>query len=114
MADMRPLLRKSGNQHLHRATPNYRDQVKRTRHAYHVFIQASIVCQGLFQYLAVASPRIIWNALGSWLHTIPLGIPPSGLVVATALRQHLPEFPLNCANSNICLRKFHRRTSGHR
>src|SRR5262249_28098866 len=83
------------NQHLHRASQKYRDNVKRKLHAYHVFIQAGIVCQGLLQYLAVAYPQLVWNAFGSWLRTIRPGIPPSELVVATALRQRWPEFLLN-------------------
>lgn len=101
MADMKPLRRKSGNQHLHRATPKYRDQIKRKLHAYHVFIQVGIVCQGLLQYLAVATPQIVWNCFGSFLRTSRPGIPPSELVVATALRQRLSEFLLNSAKSNI-------------
>ena len=101
MPDMKPLRRRSGNQHLHRASPEYRDDVRRKLHAYHVFIQAGIVCQGLLHYLAVAFPQRVWNAFGSWLRTIRPGIPPSELVVATALRQRLPEFLLNTAASNI-------------
>jgi DDE superfamily endonuclease len=101
MADMKPLPRNSGNQHLHRATPEYRDQVKRKLHAYHVFIQAGIVCQGLLHYLAVAYPQLVWNSFASWLRTVRPGIPPSELVVATALRQRLPEFLLNSTKSNI-------------
>jgi len=54
MSDMKPVRRRSGNQHLHRASPEYRDAVRRKLHAYHVFIQAAVVCQGLLQYLAVA------------------------------------------------------------
>ena len=49
MSDMKPLRRRSGNQHLHRASPEYRDAVRRKLHAYHVFIQAAVVCQGLLQ-----------------------------------------------------------------
>jgi hypothetical protein len=101
MADMKPLRRNNGNQHLHRASPKYRDQVKRKLHAYHVFIQAGIVCQGLLQYLAVASSQIVWNCFGSWLRTVRPGIPPSELVVATALRQRLTEFLLNSTRCNI-------------
>jgi hypothetical protein len=100
MADMKPLRRNNGNQHLHRASPKYRDQVKRKLHAYHVFIQAGIVCQGLLQYLAVASSQIVWNYFGSWLRTVRPGIPPSELVVATALRQRLTEFLLNSTRCN--------------
>jgi hypothetical protein len=101
MSNMKPLRRNNGNQHLHRASPKYRDAVKRKLHAYHVFIQASIVCQGLLQYLAVAFPQLVWNSFGSWLRTIRPGIPPSELVVATALRQRLPEFLLNVAPTSI-------------
>ena len=70
-------------------------------HAYHVFIQAGVVCQGLLQYLAVAFPQLVWTSFGSWLRTIRPGIPPSELVVATALRQSLPEFLLNTPQTNI-------------
>ncbi len=97
---MKPLRRRSGNQHLHRELPEYRNAVKRKLHAYHVFIQAGVVCQGLLQYLAVAFPQLVWNSFGSWLRTIRPGIPPSELVVANALRQSLPEFLLNATPSN--------------
>ena len=76
--------------------------VKRRSCAYHVFVQAGIICQGLLQYLAVAHPqRLVWNSFGSWLRTIRPGIPPSELVVAIALRQSLPEFLLNTPQSSI-------------
>jgi hypothetical protein len=101
MSDMKPRPRRSGNQHLHRASPKYRDAVRRKLHAYHVFIQAAVVCQGLLQYLAVAFPQRVWDAFGSWLRTIRPGIPPSELVVASALRHSLPEFLLNPAAGNI-------------
>jgi hypothetical protein len=101
MSDMKPLRRRSGNQHLHRASPEYRDAVRRKLHAYHVFIQAAVVCQGLLQYLAVAFPQQVWNSFGSWLRTIRPGIPPSELVVANALRHSMPEFLLNSAPANI-------------
>src|ERR1700733_1744520 len=101
MSDMRPLRRNSGNQHLHRTSLEYRNTVKRKLHAYHVFIQTGIICQGLLQYLAVAHPRLVWSSFGSWLRTIRPGIPPSELVVATALRQSLPEFLLNTPQSSI-------------
>jgi len=54
MPDMKSLRRRRGNQHLHRAPLDYRNDVRRKLHAYHVFIQAGIVCQGLLHYLAVA------------------------------------------------------------
>jgi hypothetical protein len=105
MQDMTPLRRRNGNQHLHRESLDYRNAIKRKIHAYHVFIQAGVVCQGLLQYLSVAFPALVWNSFGSWLRTIRPGIPPSELVVANALRQSLPEFLLN-ADQRDFLEKF--------
>ena len=105
MQDMTPLRRGNGNQHLHRESLDYRNAIKRKIHAYHVFIQAGIVCQGLLQYLSVAFPALVWNSFTSWLHTIRPGIPPSELVVANALRQTLPEYLLNADPSDF-LEKF--------
>lgn len=105
MQDMKPLRRRNGNQHLHRESLDYRNAIKRKIHAYHVFIQAGVVCQGLLQYLAVAFTKLVWNSFGSWLRTIRPGIPPSELVVANALRQSLPEFLLNAVQHNS-LAKF--------
>jgi hypothetical protein len=105
MQDMKPLRRRNGNQYLHRKSLQYRIAIQRKLHAYHVFIQAGVVCQGLLQYLAVAFPKLVWNSFGSWLRTIRPGIPPSELVVANALRQSLPEFLLNAVPRNF-LAKF--------
>ena len=95
MQDMTPLRRRNGNQYLHRETLEYREAVKRKIGAYHVFMQAGVVAQGLLQYLAVVFPELVWQTFASWLRTIRPGIPPSELVVATALRHSLPEFLLN-------------------
>lgn len=105
MQDMKQLKRRNGNQHLHRESLKYRNAIKRKIHAYHVFMQAGVVAQGLLQYLAVAFPDLVWNGFGSWLRTIRPGIPPSELVVANALRNSLPEFLLNSAATNS-LAKF--------
>lgn len=105
MQKMKPLRRRNGNQHLHRESLDYRNLVKRKLNAYHLFIHAGVVSQGLLQYLAAAFPQIVWQSFGSWLRTIRPGIPPSELVVATALRQRLPEFLLNTPQSNL-LTKF--------
>lgn len=105
MRDMKPLKRRNGNQHLHRQSQKYRDDVKRKIHAYHVFMQAGVVAQGLLQYLSVVFPERVWNAFGSWLRTIRPGIPPSELVVANALRNSLPEFLL-CFAKTHSLAKF--------
>ena len=105
MQDMKPLGRTNGNQYLHRESPAYRHAVKRKTHAYHVFIQAGVICQGLLHYLAVAYPQLVWNSFGSWLRTIRPGIPPSEFVVANALRQNLPHFLLSTVQTNF-LAKF--------
>jgi hypothetical protein len=101
MQDMKPLRRRSRNQYLHRESIEYRNAVKRKTHAYHVFMQAGIVCQGLLHYLAVVFPSLVWSSFGSWLRTVRPGIPPSELVVATALRHCLPEFLLNAAKTHF-------------
>jgi hypothetical protein len=94
MMDMIPLRYRNGNQYLHRKSADYRSRVKRKIRAYHAFIQAGVVAQGLLQYLAVVAPKLVWEQFGSWLRTIRPGIPPSEFVVANALRQTLPEFLL--------------------
>lgn len=101
MKEMKPLRRRNGNQYLHRESSDYRDAVKRKINAYHVFIHAGVVSQGLLQYLAANVPNLVWASFGSWLRTIRPGIAPSELVVATALRHSLPEFLLNNAQHSI-------------
>jgi nucleoside-diphosphate-sugar epimerase len=44
---------------------------------------------------AYALAAAVWNSFGSWLRTIRPGVAPSELVVASALRQSLPNFLLN-------------------
>src|SRR5437660_1514859 len=72
--------------------------------AYHAFIQAGVVAQGLLQYLAVVAPKLIWDSFGSWLRTIRPGIPPSEFVVANSLRQTLPDFLFGCSKNGSKLR----------
>ena len=105
MKDMIPLRYHNGNQYLHRKSADYRSRVKRKMRAYHAFIQAGVVAQGLLQYLAVVAPKLVWDSFWSWLRTIRPGIPPSELVVANALRQTLPDFLLAPAKTDS-LTKF--------
>ncbi|MEJ2326085.1 MAG: transposase [Chromatiaceae bacterium] len=102
---MKPLKRRNGNQYLHRESAAYRKAVKRKLHAYHVFVQAGIVAQGLAQYLAACYQERVWRSFGSWLRTIRPGLAPSELVVTTALRHCLPEFLLDSTHGHI-LAKF--------
>jgi DDE superfamily endonuclease len=92
MANMDSIRRRSGNQYLHRKTASYRDAVRRKLAAYHRHIQVGLVAQGILQCLAITVPNLVWSNFGSWLCTIRRGIPPSELVVMTALRYSLPEF----------------------
>ena len=105
MMDMTPLHYRNGNQHLHRRSADYRNHVRRKMRAYHVFIQAGVVAQGLLQYLAVVASKLAWDSFGSWLRTIRPGIPPSEFVVANALRHMLPDFLLGSAKKSS-LAKF--------
>ena len=102
MKAMSPIKRRSGNQHIHKKTKKYREAVKRKIHAYHVFVLAGAISQGLLQYLATVHPKQVWKAFGSWLRTIRPGVPPSEFVVAIALRQSFPEFLLvNSKDNNL-------------
>lgn len=100
MRDMKKLRRNNGNQYLHRETSEYREAIKRKINAYHLFIHAGVVAQGLLQYLSATFPAQVWSSFGSWLRTIRPGIPPSELVVATALRHTLPAFLVTWEESN--------------
>jgi hypothetical protein len=97
MKEMTPLHHGDGNQYLHRKSLEYREAVKRKIHAYHVFIQAGVIAQGLLQYLSATFPKLIWASFGSWLRTIRPGVAPSEFVAAQALRQSLPHFLLGSA-----------------
>jgi len=105
MKKMTPLRRRNGNQFLHRESDDYRAAIKRKIRAYHTFVLAGIVSQGLLHYLAACFPELVWRSFGSWLRTIRPGIPPSELVVATALRHSFPEF-LRVNSQNHTLAKF--------
>lgn len=105
MMDMKPAKRRSGDKYMPCESALYRQQVKRKVQAYHVFIQACHIAQGLAQYLSTVFPALVWASFGSWLRTIRSGIPPSELVVCTALRQCLPQFLLNSSDGDT-LAKF--------
>jgi hypothetical protein len=101
---MKPPRWRNGNQHLHRETLECRERIKLKMHAYHTFLQAGVVCQGLLRYLSATLPDLVWNSRGSWLRTVRTGIPTSELVVASALRQSFPQFLEN--QSEITAREF--------
>jgi hypothetical protein len=100
MMDMKPLRYRNGNQYLHRESDHYREQVRTKIHAYHVFMQAGVITQGLLQYLSVEFPKQVWDSFDSWLRTIRPGIPPSELVVGHVMRETISDFLLSCAKTN--------------
>jgi hypothetical protein len=101
MMDMKPLRRSQGNQYLHRETKLYREHIIRKIGAYHLFVHAGIVAQGLLQYLSITYPNLIWRSFGSWIRTIRPGIPPSEMVTAMALRETFPQFLLTRKTGSI-------------
>ena len=105
MMAMTPIKRKSGNQYLHHRTERYRREVLRKMGAYHRYVQLGCVAQGLFQHLALNFHTLVWQCFRSWLRTMNPHLPPSELVVATALRQSLPEF-LSSADNTQELREI--------
>jgi hypothetical protein len=109
MRGMEPIRRGTGDQYLHRKTAEYREQVKRKLHAYHVYIQAGLVAQGLLQYLSVVFPEAVWRSFGSWLRTIRPGIAPSEFVTAQALAQRLPDFLALSNDDQIFVKFLHER-----
>ena len=100
MKAMKPLRRRQGNQYLHRESADYREQVARKIKAFHVFVHAGIVAQGLLHYLGACFPDRVWKSFGSWLRTIRTDVAPSELVVSTALRHSFPEFLRVCEKTN--------------
>jgi len=100
MMEMKPLKRRNGNQYLHRESDAYRRAVRRKMRAYHVFLFAGVVAQGLMHYLSTCYTEVVWHSFGSWLRTIRKGVAPSEMVVTMALRNTLSEFLADCSDSN--------------
>lgn len=105
MADMKPIRRGGGDQYLHRASSDYRVGIRRKLRAYHVHVQLGCIAQGLLQHLAINHTAAVWHGFRSWLRTMNEAMPPSELVVASALRSALPEF-FAVAGSVLGLKKI--------
>ncbi len=92
MADMKPVRRGSGDQYLHRTSDAYRDGVRRKLRAYHVHVQLGCIAQGLLLHLAINHTAEVWRSFRSWLRTMNPAMPPSELIVASALRSTINVF----------------------
>ena len=102
---MTPLHRGQGNQHLHRKSDHYRQQVRRKFAAYERHIQIGLIAQGLLQYLALSFRQVVWANFHSYIRTAKPSLPPSEWVVAQALRHTWPHF-LRFSPSAATLKKF--------
>lgn len=92
MCGMKPLRRGQGDQYLHRTSAAYRAAIRRKMNAFHLHVQLGCIAQGLLQHLAIHHTARVWQCFRSWLRTMNPALPPSELVVATALRHTVPEF----------------------
>lgn len=92
MLGMKPLRRSAGDQFLHRTSDEYRTAIRRKLRAYHVHVQFGCIAQGLLQHLAINHTAEVWHCFRSWLRTMNPAMPPSELIVASALRTALPGF----------------------
>jgi hypothetical protein len=105
MMAMDPIKRRSGNQHLHHRSLDYREAVLRKMAAYHRYVQLGCIAQGILQHLALNHGATVWRGFRSWLRTMKPHLPPSELVVAMALRTSLPEY-LYSTSDTYKLRKM--------
>jgi hypothetical protein len=96
---------KSGDVYLHRKGKEYRQMVMRKMDAFHRYIQFGCIAQGMLQYMSVGFGQQIWDRFGSWMRTMNTSQVPSEAVVATALRNCLPEFLLDSPKEQT-LKKF--------
>lgn len=105
MSAMTPLHRGQGNQHLHRKSAPYRQQVRRKFAAYERHIQIGLIAQGLLQCLAVRFPHAAWANFNSYIRTADTSQPPSEWVLTHALRHTWVDF-LRFSPSALILKKF--------
>ena len=105
MRDMQPIRWGSKGQSLDAKSERYNKDVARKLDAYHRYVQLGCIVQGLLQHLAINFRRSVWASFGSWLRTMKTDLVPSEMVVANALRSHLPDFLLD-SSGEIELKKF--------
>lgn len=105
MADMKPIRKGSGDQHLHHESATYRRHVQRKLDAYHRYSALSCAAHGLLLHLAINFREAVWQSFRSWMRTMdPAGVP-SEHVVAEALRTDLPDYLLRAPVADL-LRKM--------
>lgn len=105
MADMKPIRKGSGDQHLHHESATYRRHVQRKLDAYHRHASLACVAHGLLLHLASHFSDAVWRSFRSWMRTMNPTRVPSEHVVAEALRMDLPDYLLR-APVTALLRKM--------
>ena len=105
MADMKPIRKGDGDQHLHHETATYRQHVQRKLDAYHRHASLACVAHGLLLHLAINFPKQVWSSFRSWMRTMDETRVPSEHVVAEALRAELPDYLLRARPADL-LRKM--------
>ena len=105
MADMKPIRKGDGDQHLHHESATYRRHVQRKLDAYHRHASLACVAHGLLLHLAINFKDAVWRSFRSWMRTMDTTAVPSEHVVAEALRADLPDYLLRSGNADL-LRKM--------
>lgn len=98
MMAMDRLGRNPKTQCLHRKSEHYRNAVRRKLHAYHCFLQAGVIAQGLMTAIGIVTPSFCWSNYSSWLRTMNTSRVPSEWVVQHVLRKSFPELLANASD----------------
>jgi len=91
MMAMDRLGRNPKTQCLHRKDERYRNAVRRKLRAYHCFMQAGVIAQGLLTAIGLLLPDYCWANYSSWMSTMNVSRIPSEWVVQHVLRKTFPE-----------------------
>jgi len=91
MMAMDRLGRNPKTQCLHRKDERYRNAVRRKLRAYHCFMQAGAIAQGLLTAIGILMPDYCWSNYTSWMRTMNVARIPSEWVVQHVLRKTFPE-----------------------
>ena len=91
MMAMDKLGRNPKTQHLHHKSEDYRNAVRRKLRAYHCFLQAGVIAQGLMTAIGILVPEYCWSNYSSWMRTMNVSRTPSEWVVQHVLRKTFAE-----------------------
>ena len=91
MMAMDRLGRNPRTQHLHHKSDKYREGVRRKIRAYHCFMQAGAIAQGLMAAIGILAKDFCWANYSSWMRTMNCSRVPSEWVVQRVLRKTFRE-----------------------